>query len=432
MSKRTDRTSSLVRGVLYGLAAGDHNHGPIAMALIIAKQLVHLQQVNSQQESEVATTSSEEVGSSSLLDHHHHEYYSFLNHIFSDYLEWYHQKQHGWDDTGLIGRLIFKSAALVVVHDQSSSSSSSSVNNHSLPNKAIQQNDFTKNDDNKDDITKELYLQKIHQSAKIDQDLNGQTGGVNPAHRNVVLSMFRGWSSIDELLEISHMETIMTHHSRYAVEVAQLQNYICRRWIESSLSSSSSCSLESCSSTTKNSTLSIVTICKDFIEKFSNPKKTNERQDSSSLKENQSDHERQDSSSPLPIQKSSLSKELLTCLKSLIENTDFLRGDALEIARLRLQLSPGGFSPFTMQAALYFVILHTHVCASKYSNDQELVEACLKDSFKFAGNANYCPVLVGPMLGARFGDAVFVNLLSHSKQMTRVFEISHALAQAWQ
>jgi ADP-ribosylglycohydrolase len=56
-----------------------------------------------------------------------------------------------------------------------------------------------------------------------------------------------------------------------------------------------------------------------------------------------------------------------------------------------ITLSRGGFAPDTLLAALYFV------------HDHDDFETALSSSLAFAGGANYCPVLVGAIAGARWG-----------------------------
>jgi ADP-ribosyl-[dinitrogen reductase] hydrolase len=55
------------------------------------------------------------------------------------------------------------------------------------------------------------------------------------------------------------------------------------------------------------------------------------------------------------------------------------------------RLSPGGYAPKTLEAALYFTQSSTSFAAA------------LRDSIAFAGPCNYCPVLVGAFSALRFG-----------------------------
>jgi ADP-ribosylglycohydrolase len=54
-------------------------------------------------------------------------------------------------------------------------------------------------------------------------------------------------------------------------------------------------------------------------------------------------------------------------------------------------LSPGGYAPKTLEAALYFTQSSTSFAAA------------VRDSIAFAGPCNYCPVLVGAFAALRFG-----------------------------
>ncbi len=50
----------------------------------------------------------------------------------------------------------------------------------------------------------------------------------------------------------------------------------------------------------------------------------------------------------------------------------------------------------------------------------------------FAGPANYCPVLVGAIAGARWGaSAIPMSLLAHVDILPRVCEPAEALAEGW-
>lgn len=70
-----------VCGCLLGIAAGDHNGGPIQMALHLAQSLIENKSFQRED-------------------------------IFKKYLYWYKNKLPGWDDTGLVGRYIFGSIDL--------------------------------------------------------------------------------------------------------------------------------------------------------------------------------------------------------------------------------------------------------------------------------------------------------------------------------
>ena len=223
---------------------------------------------------------------------------------------------------------------------------------------------------------------------QLDNQLNGQTGGINPAHRNVVLSMYNRISD-DDLLKMAKEETRLTHYSVFACEAAQMQNYICRRYIKMNISEN-------------EPRLSILAVCKEFVEN------------------------------------NQLSKEFKNSLNQVLENKEFLSGDSNAIALLRKSISRGGFSPQTLASALYFIILHTMLMENEYISEREMAVSCLLDSFQFAGSANYCPVLVGPILGSMFGDSVFFNnseseddLLSHSKRMEEALEVCTELAEMW-
>ncbi len=94
----------------------------------------------------------------------------------------------------------------------------------------------------------------------------------------------------------------------------------------------------------------------------------------------------------------------------LPETRDALTGDG--------ELSGSGFSPDALRAAIHFV------------GTSDSLPAALERSIAFAGPANYCPVLVGSIGGARWGaDSVPATLLEASPGtvLTRlIFRRRHA------
>ena len=110
-------------------------------------------------------------------------------------------------------------------------------------------------------------------------------------------------------------------------------------------------------------------------------------------------------------------------------------GDALALARMgRLRLtiqaldgdnpsplSPGGFAPEVLRAAVHFVAHHDSFADA------------LSASLAFAGPANYCPVLVGAVAGARWGAAAIpVRMLLDCDLLSRVRDVSARLANEWE
>jgi ADP-ribosylglycohydrolase len=80
-------------------------------------------------------------------------------------------------------------------------------------------------------------------------------------------------------------------------------------------------------------------------------------------------------------------------------------------------LSPGGFAPEVLRAAVHFVACH------------DTFADALSASLAFAGPANYCPVLVGAVAGARWGaTAITANLLPKCSLMIRVRSAAEVLA----
>ncbi|MBB6048908.1 ADP-ribosylglycohydrolase family protein [Armatimonas rosea] len=85
-------------------------------------------------------------------------------------------------------------------------------------------------------------------------------------------------------------------------------------------------------------------------------------------------------------------------------------------------LSPGGFAPEVLRAAVAFV------------SAADSAEEALHHSLAFAGPANYCPVLVGSLAGARWGvNAIPSSLLAHHTALLPLLQqTAQALALGWQ
>jgi ADP-ribosylglycohydrolase len=81
----------------------------------------------------------------------------------------------------------------------------------------------------------------------------------------------------------------------------------------------------------------------------------------------------------------------------------------------------GGFAPEVLRAAIFFVSAHT--------NFTDALQAALK----FAGPANYCPVLVGAIAGARWGVTdIPAKMLAHCHILQRVQVVGETLASFWE
>ena len=120
------------------------------------------------------------------------------------------------------------------------------------------------------------------------------------------------------------------------------------------------------------------------------------------------------------------------CLcRALIRGLDWK--DALEVARegrmdatrdavLTDTLSRDGYAPHVLATAVHFV-----------GRSASFHEA-LQDSLAFAGPANYCPVLVGSIGGARWGASeVGADLLKHNDElMPRIDAVAGRLAATWE
>ena len=80
----------------------------------------------------------------------------------------------------------------------------------------------------------------------------------------------------------------------------------------------------------------------------------------------------------------------------------------------------GGYAPAALRAAVHFV------------DTSEDFHAAVSRAVTFAGPANYCPVIVGAMAGARWGAASIPAAdLSHCKCLRRVEAAADKLADTW-
>ncbi len=93
---------------------------------------------------------------------------------------------------------------------------------------------------------------------------------------------------------------------------------------------------------------------------------------------------------------------------------------ALELPT-RAGLSRDGFAPDVLRAAVHFV------------NASTSFPTALARSIEFAGAANYSPVLVGSIGGARWGcvEVAETSLLHHGDLVPRLKAVAHALAGGW-
>lgn len=93
---------------------------------------------------------------------------------------------------------------------------------------------------------------------------------------------------------------------------------------------------------------------------------------------------------------------------------------ALSIPAVEI-LSPDGFAPGVLAAATYFV------------DSSDSFSTALARSIKFAGPANYCPVLVGSIGGARWGrDYIDPGALHlHKDLLPRLNAVALLLANGW-
>ena len=84
-------------------------------------------------------------------------------------------------------------------------------------------------------------------------------------------------------------------------------------------------------------------------------------------------------------------------------------------------LSDSGFSPDVLRAAVHFV------------GTSDSLPAALERSIAFAGPANYCPVLVGSIGGARWTAASVPPMLLalHDELLPRLQSVAETLARGW-
>lgn len=108
-----------------------------------------------------------------------------------------------------------------------------------------------------------------------------------------------------------------------------------------------------------------------------------------------------------------------TCLHKASKHCDVLIQGGGE-SRTVPRLSPCGFAPEVLRAAAFF------------AGSSRDLETALARSVDFAGPANYCPVLVGAIGGARWGASRIPQAwLTRSPILQRVESVSDSLAATW-
>jgi ADP-ribosylglycohydrolase len=79
-----------------------------------------------------------------------------------------------------------------------------------------------------------------------------------------------------------------------------------------------------------------------------------------------------------------------------------------------------GFAAHALHAAIYFV------------QESRNFTAALDSALAFAGPANYCPVLVGSVGGARWGAVqIESNVLAHCDILPQIYQTADSLARLW-
>lgn len=202
---------------------------------------------------------------------------------------------------------------------------------------------------------------------EIDKKFKGKTGGVNPAHRGVCLSMYSGIST-QELYLLSCEQALLTHKSSYSQLTSFITNYIIRRLIEG-------------------------------------------------------------------VEMEKIINELL---KMDSFKTDMIFQTLLKSYSIDIQeklIPDDGFSPNVLKATLWFVKKYTQGIDlnSEKTDLKKIFRNCLEHSFKFAGKANYCPVLVGAIMGAICGsNNIEEDMYSHCLCTEKVLDVSNQLSKTWE
>jgi ADP-ribosylglycohydrolase len=86
---------------------------------------------------------------------------------------------------------------------------------------------------------------------------------------------------------------------------------------------------------------------------------------------------------------------------------------------IRPVLKSGGFASDVLGAGIFFVDRHSSF------------DAALSEALRFAGPANYCPVLVGSIAGVRWGAPEIVIDGSRRDILMRALEVSQELTSQW-
>jgi ADP-ribosylglycohydrolase len=116
-------------------------------------------------------------------------------------------------------------------------------------------------------------------------------------------------------------------------------------------------------------------------------------------------------------------RRLTACTHQHELAVDTAVGDGLD-ARIKQSIAEarhepagtGGYSPETLQSALYFALT------------RETFMAAVEDALDFAGPPNYCPVLVGAIAGARWGvESIDHRYLDHCRDRARILSLARSI-----
>jgi ADP-ribosylglycohydrolase len=132
----------------------------------------------------------------------------------------------------------------------------------------------------------------------------------------------------------------------------------------------------------------------------------------------------------------------VACRRGIMEHDRIRNVDASTVTSSALH--SGGFAPDVVEAAFHFYSMACNQASELLTKSTvspqpldfaQIVQEALTASIRFAGPSNYCPVLVGALLGSTFGAEAFAteDALAHHEPKLRqeVFTLGATVADMW-
>ncbi len=387
-------------GLLLGLAAGDRNRGPIQMALTLAESLTDVGPSSSGRE---ALGLSSPLGGTTVPSEKNtgrspKSGYDPVR-VAQRYLEWW-QRGEGPDawDTGPVAAQCFTRLLTVTGGGGGSAATAS-------------RGVATEGEGGVPEMRSPLTIELLEATAReVDRELKGMTAGTNAVHRVAPLALCSRSVSDAELCLDAHQESRITHWSPISQLVCAVVVLLCRRLVRGV--------------PFRESVEAVLRIMESTQSTDSQAAHAPLPSGARLPEVPEADHETPRENAPTPppgplptVAPPGASQSDSEQVLQVLRDANSRRGIALS------SLNPGGFCIDVLRCALHFV-------GSAGSFEDALVR-----SLRFAGIANFCPVLVGALAGALFGAEAVLGaegeMLQHCRDgvVDRCRQVSAALAR---